>query len=111
MAIQNKISREKLRRYRGETHVALVEGTSKENPLVWEARLESMAPDIDGKVYLTDIEVGGQTAEMGSLVRVEIEKTDAYDLIGRVVGILPRAKPRATAAVVAAPHESLTRIA
>jgi len=25
--------------------------------LVWEARLESMAPDIDGKLYLTDIEL------------------------------------------------------
>jgi len=111
MAIQNKISREKLRRFRGETHTALVEGESKENPLVWEARMESMAPDIDGSVYLTDIEVsGGHAAAMGDLVRVEIEKTDAYDLIGRVVEILPRAKPRAAAAV-AAPHQALTRIA
>src|SRR5580693_8095581 len=40
MAIQNKISREKLRRFHGETHVALIEGASKDNPLVWEARLE-----------------------------------------------------------------------
>src|SRR5215475_3607119 len=62
MAIQNKISREKLRRFRGETHTALVEGPSEDNPLVSEARIEGMAPDIDGKVYLTDIEVNGETA-------------------------------------------------
>jgi len=111
MAIQNKISREKLRRFRGETHTALVEGPSKENPLVWEARIEGMAPDIDGKLYLTDIEVsGGEAASAGDMVRVEIEKTDAYDLIGRVVKILPRPQPRAKAAAATA-HETLTRIA
>ena len=91
MAIQKKISREKLRAFKGRTAMALVEGPSKENPLVWEARLEGMAPDIDGKVYLTDIELpGGETATAGDAVRVEITKTDAYDLIGRVVEILPR---------------------
>src|SRR5262249_33387225 len=111
-AVQNRISREKLRRFRGETHLALVEGPSKDNPLVWEARLEGMAPDIDGKVYLTDIETGGGEAATGDVVRVEIEKTDAYDLIGRVVEILPRRTPiLAAAAAVATPHETLTRIA
>ena len=70
---------------------ALVEGPSKDNPLVWEARLEGMAPDIDGKLYLTDIELpDGQAAQPGDVARVEITKTDAYDLIGRVVEILPR---------------------
>src|SRR5213082_1038607 len=52
MAIQKKVSRENLRaKYRAvkrETYVALVEGPSKDNPLVWEARLEGMAPEIDG---------------------------------------------------------------
>ncbi|MGB9464287.1 MAG: 30S ribosomal protein S12 methylthiotransferase RimO, partial [Candidatus Acidiferrum sp.] len=63
MAIQKKISREKLRAWKGRTAAALVEGPSKDNPLVWEARLESMAPDIDGKLYLTDIELPtGETA-------------------------------------------------
>src|SRR4029077_12237089 len=86
MAIQKKVSREKLRVFKGRTATALVEGPSKENPLVWEARLEGMAPDIDGKLYLPDIELaGGQTAETGDIARVEIMKTDAYDLIGRVI--------------------------
>ncbi|HXA82371.1 MAG TPA: 30S ribosomal protein S12 methylthiotransferase RimO, partial [Methylomirabilota bacterium] len=86
MALQKKISRENLRKLKGRIETALVEGPSKDNPLVWEARLESMAPDIDGKLYLTDIELpNGEIASTGDEVKVEITKTDAYDLIGRVV--------------------------
>ena len=111
MALQKKISREKLRAFKGRTETALVEGPSKDNPLVWEARLEGMAPDIDGKLYLTDIELpNGKIAATGDLVNVEITKTDAYDLIGRVVEILPRPEKRGVAAVAAEP-EKLTRIA
>ena len=95
MALQKKISRERLRRFRNETHVALVEGPSRDNPLVWEARLEGMAPDIDGKLYLTDIELpNGDIAETGDVVRVQITKTDAYDLVGRVVEIVPQKRLR-----------------
>jgi ribosomal protein S12 methylthiotransferase len=90
MAIQKRISRENLRTKKGLTAAALVEGPSKDNPLVWEARLEGMAPEIDGKLYLTDLEVAGEVAEAGDVARVEITKTDNYDLIGRVVEILPR---------------------
>ena len=112
MAIQKKVSREKLRAFKGRTATALVDGPSKDNPLVWEARLEGMAPDIDGKVYLTDIELpGGETAMVGDAVRVEITKTDAYDLIGRVVEILPQpAVGRFSAASSIPPAETLTRI-
>jgi ribosomal protein S12 methylthiotransferase len=122
MAIQKKNSRKNLRaKYlcaksrvaNVRTFTALVEGPSKDNPLVWEARLEGMAPDIDGKLYLTDIELpSGEVAEAGDVAHVEITKTDAYDLIGRVVGILPR--PAAQAGISAAPMppvEKLHRIA
>ena len=125
MAIQKKISRENLRaKYlRGKsrppkehTFTALIEGPSKDNPLVWEARLEGMAPEIDGKLYLTDIELpSGDVAEAGNVVRVEITKTDAYDLIGRVVEILPRPAARAGFVAAAMPPvaaaEKLHRIA
>jgi ribosomal protein S12 methylthiotransferase len=117
MAIQKKISREKLRAWKGRTGTALVEGPSKDNPLVWEARLEGMAPDIDGKLYLTDIELpGGETAAAGDVARVEILKTDTYDLIGRVVELLPRpVAPEAqdagrAPAASAPPVAQLTRI-
>jgi ribosomal protein S12 methylthiotransferase len=112
MALQRKISRENLRAFKGRTEIALVEGPSRDNPLVWEARLESMAPDIDGKLYLTDIELAsGDVAATGDAVKVEITKTDAYDVIGRVVEILPRPDIRPIAAVTALPPpEKLTRI-
>ena len=113
MAIQKKISREKLRAFKGRTAIALVEGESRDNPLVWEARLEGMAPDIDGKLYLTDIELpSGESAATGDVVSVEITKTDAYDLIGRVVEILPRPAAREVFANPRVPPaETLTRIA
>jgi len=122
MAIQKKLSRENLRaKYlrtkprSAKDHIftAIVEGASKDNPLVWEARLEGMAPDIDGKLYLTDIELpSGEVAEPGDVARVEIAKADAYDLIGRVIEILPH--PAARSGVSAAPMppvEKLHRIA
>jgi ribosomal protein S12 methylthiotransferase len=125
MAIQKKISRENLRakfpggKSRGAKKsgfTALIEGPSKDNPLVWEARLEGMAPEIDGKLYLTDIELpSGEVAEAGDVARVEITKSDAYDLVGRVVEILPRPAARDSAlAVSVAPvqaSEKLHRIA
>ena len=132
MAIQKKISRENLRtKYlRGEmsatredgkaaalrssgqvrlphskrAFTALIEGPSKDNPLVWEARLEGMAPEIDGKLYLTDIELrSGDVAEAGDVAQVEIAKTDSYDLIGRVTEILPRSAARASVGAVSMP--------
>jgi len=110
MALQRKISRERLRAWKGRTEIALLEGPSKDNPLVWEARLQGMAPEIDGKLYLTDIELpDGRLADTGDAARVEITKTDAYDLIGRVVEILPQAEKRPVS--IAAPaHEKLHRI-
>ena len=111
MALQSKISREKLRYHKGRVATALIEGPSKDNPLVWEARLESMAPDIDGKLYLTDIELpSGEIAGVGDLAQVEITKTDAYDLIGRVVEILPSPTIRTLPQVSALPPQQLTRI-
>jgi ribosomal protein S12 methylthiotransferase len=110
MAIQKKISRERLRAWKGRTETALIEGPSQDNPLVWEARLQGMAPEIDGKLYLTDIELpDGRVAESGDAAQIEITKTDAYDLIGRVVEILPRAEKRVVA-TQPPPHEKLHRI-
>jgi ribosomal protein S12 methylthiotransferase len=110
MAIQKKISREKLKNWKGRTETALLEGPSKDNPLVWEARLQGMAPEIDGKLYLTDIELpDGRFADTGDAARVEITKTDAYDLIGRVVEILPQPEKKPLLHEPPA-HEKLHRI-
>jgi ribosomal protein S12 methylthiotransferase len=125
MAIQKKISRENLRgkylgaRLRGGRHelfTALIEGPSKDNPMVWEARLEGMAPEIDGRLYLTDIELpDGDVAVAGDAARVQITRADSYDLIGRVVEILPRPTKSTNTTIHAAaavpPIEKLHRIA
>jgi ribosomal protein S12 methylthiotransferase len=105
MEIQQKISARKLRRFRGRRVTALVEGPSKDTPLVWEARIEGMAPDIDGKLYLNDIELEGTTisARTGDIVTAEITETHEYDLVGRVVEILEVPEPRAALAATTAP--------
>lgn len=105
MQIQQKISARKLRRMLGRRVTALVEGPSKETPLVWDARLEGMAPEIDGKVILTDIEVSasGVAARPGDIATIEITETHEYDLVGRVVEIMDAPVPRAARAAPAGP--------
>jgi ribosomal protein S12 methylthiotransferase len=88
MRLQKTISRRKLRRKIGQTVQVMLEGPSKDTDLVWEARLEGMAPDIDGKVYVTEFEgvtEAAQLPEPGTLATLEVTETKDYDLIGRVV--------------------------
>ena len=89
MAMQRGISARRLRRFVGKKLSALVEGPSKDTELVWEARLEGMAPEIDGKVYLSDLEppAGGRAAASGDMVTVEITASHDYDLVGRVIHV------------------------
>jgi ribosomal protein S12 methylthiotransferase len=87
MAIQKKISTRKLKARVGETPQVMLEGPSKDTDLIWEARLEGMAPEIDGKVYVTEFAGVNDAAELpapGTLATIEITEAKAYDLIGRV---------------------------
>lgn len=100
MAVQQKISRRKLRARVGKEFAAMLEGPSPETGLVWQARLEGMAPEIDGKVYVTEICGVNEVLELptaGTMARVEISEARDYDLIGRVVRIFdePRVMTRA----------------
>ena len=66
----------------------MIEGPSKDTDLIWEARLEGMAPEIDGKVYVTEFEGVNDAAELparGTLATIEITESKDYDLIGRVI--------------------------
>jgi ribosomal protein S12 methylthiotransferase len=101
MSMQRKISARRLMRFVGRRLPALVEGPSKDTELVWEARLQGMAPEIDGKVYLNDLEPvdGGRAAQAGDMALVEITESHEYDLVGRVVEIQeasPIARPLGT---------------
>jgi len=88
MALQKTISRRKLRARVGERMQVMLEGPSKETDLVWEARHQGMAPDIDGKIYVTDFEGVNDAAELpspGTLATLEVTEAKDYDLFGRVV--------------------------
>jgi ribosomal protein S12 methylthiotransferase len=88
MQIQKKISRRKLKPMIGKRVKALLEGPSKDTDLIWEARLEGMAPEIDGKVYITEFAGVSDAAELppaGTLATVEITEAQDYDLIARAV--------------------------
>ena len=97
MSLQKSISRRKLRRRTGERVQVMLEGPSKDTDLVWEARLEGMAPEIDGKVYVTEFE-GVTDAEKlpapGTLAMLEVTDAQDYDLIGRVVEFAARPAPQ-----------------
>ncbi len=96
MSIQKKISARKLKRQVGQNLQVMLEGPSKDTDLVWEARLQGMAPDIDGKVYVTEFEGVNDAADLpapGTLATIEITEAKDYDLIGRVTNF---ESPRAT---------------
>jgi ribosomal protein S12 methylthiotransferase len=87
MAIQRPISARRLRRFVGTQVTAIVDGPSQDTPLVWEARIQGMAPEIDGKVFLTDLlpPAGTRAARPGDMVAVQITESHDYDLVGRVM--------------------------
>lgn len=102
MAIQRKITTRKLKQRVGQRLQVMLEGPSKETDLIWEARLEGMASEIDGKVYVTEFEGiidAAQLPEPGTLATLEVTGTKNYDLIGRVVEF---AAPVATEIPIAA---------
>ena len=87
MSIQKKISARNLKKRIGQRLQVMLEGPSKDTDLVWEARLQGMAPDIDGKVYVTEFEGVNDAADLpapGTLATIEITEAKDYDLIGRV---------------------------
>jgi ribosomal protein S12 methylthiotransferase len=88
MSIQKKISARKLRGRVGQRLQAMIEGSSKDTDLVWEARLEGMAPDIDGKVYITEFEGVTDSAALpapGTLATIEVTESNDYDLVARAI--------------------------
>jgi ribosomal protein S12 methylthiotransferase len=88
MKLQKQIVRRKLRSKLGQRLEVMLEGPSKETDLIWEARLQGMAPDIDGKVYITDFRGVNDAAELpapGTLATVEITGSKDYDLIARAI--------------------------
>ena len=83
MKEQARISRRRNKKRVGETVRVLFEGESKESELLWQGRMETQAPDIDGCVLINDVPDGVLPAR-GDFVNVEITEAHEYDLIGRI---------------------------
>jgi ribosomal protein S12 methylthiotransferase len=83
MSIQRKISRAKNRALVGRELPVLVEGPSADSELVWEARLSTQAPDIDGVCYISD--PGEQPLVAGEIRTMRIVKAHDYELTGELI--------------------------
>src|SRR5471030_527945 len=78
MAVQEKISRRRLKRKIGKTLKVLVDAVEKKGAV---ARSGADAPEIDGMVIIDD----GQRLKPGDWARVKIERADAHDLRGTLI--------------------------
>jgi ribosomal protein S12 methylthiotransferase len=84
MREQRRISLKRNRARIGETCRVLFEGAAKETDLLWQGRLETQAPDIDGVVLINDAPEGFTPAP-GDFVNVRITDAHEYDLIGHIL--------------------------
>jgi ribosomal protein S12 methylthiotransferase len=83
MAIQRRVARARSRSLIGTETTVLVEGRSKETDLLWEGRMPSQAPDIDGVVLINDFE--GAEPSPGEIRRLLITEAHDYDVVGTLL--------------------------
>jgi ribosomal protein S12 methylthiotransferase len=91
MAIQRKISKRANRALVGREFPVLVEGVSSETDMLWQGRLPTQAPEIDGVCLINDVE--GAPLAPGQLRRIRITEAHDYDLVGEVFGEPDRVTP------------------
>jgi ribosomal protein S12 methylthiotransferase len=90
MSLQRKISRAKNRTLVGREFQVLVEGPTEDSELVWEARLSTQAPDIDGVCYISD--PGESPLRAGDIRTMRIVEAHDYELTGELVDTPSRAR-------------------
>jgi ribosomal protein S12 methylthiotransferase len=91
MSIQRKISRKRNQALVGKELPVLVEGPSEESDLLWQARLSTQAPEIDGVCYISDF--GDQEPRAGAIRRMRVTEAHDYDLVGELVYSQPDPAP------------------
>lgn len=84
MKEQARISRKRNKARIGDRVQVIFEGESNESELLWQGRMETQAPDIDGCVLINDAPEGFAPSP-GDLVDVLITEAQEYDLVGRIV--------------------------
>jgi ribosomal protein S12 methylthiotransferase len=80
MSVQRRISRASNKRLIGREFPVIIEGPSKETELLWEARLATQAPEIDGVCYINDAEAGEPRS--GEMRMLRVTEAHDYDLVG-----------------------------
>ncbi|PIR20932.1 MAG: 30S ribosomal protein S12 methylthiotransferase RimO [Deltaproteobacteria bacterium CG11_big_fil_rev_8_21_14_0_20_47_16] len=83
MAAQSKVAARKNAEKVGKTYRALIEGPSEETDLLWQARIESQGPEIDGVTYINDD--SGVELKPGMFANVEITEAHTYDLVAKIL--------------------------
>ena len=83
MALQRRISRSRNKELVGREVPILVEGPSAETELLWEGRLASQAPEIDGTCYINDF--GPGEPRPGEIRTVRITEAHDYDVVGELI--------------------------
>jgi len=83
MAVQRRISKARNKRLVGEEMLILVEGRSPETDLLWQGRLASQAPEIDGVTLINDF--SGSEPLPGQIRPVKITEAHDYDLVGALM--------------------------
>jgi ribosomal protein S12 methylthiotransferase len=86
MKLQERISKRRIKRFKGRTVDVIFEGASDESDLIWQGRMQTQAPGIDGHVLITDAPEGFTEPAIGQIVKVEITETHVHDVVGRIVG-------------------------
>ena len=84
MKEQAKIAKRKHKGMTGKTVRVMFEGESNESELLWQGRMETQAPDIDGCILINDVPDDFTPVE-GAMVNVMITEAQEYDLVGRIV--------------------------
>src|SRR5439155_6038522 len=84
MQIQQKISKRAKKALIGRRFDLLLEGTSDETDLLLEGRTVMHAPEIDGKVFVTDLPEEIIPAA-GQFYRCQITETHDYDLVAKIL--------------------------
>jgi len=55
--------------------------------LLWEGRLSTQAPEIDGVCYINDFGVGSVPPRPGEMRRLRVTEAHDYDLVGELTGV------------------------
>ncbi|OYT71787.1 MAG: 30S ribosomal protein S12 methylthiotransferase RimO [Chloracidobacterium sp. CP2_5A] len=85
MRLQARISKQRLKRFKRQVVEAMFEGPSDDSDLIWQGRLATQAPGIDGRLLITDAPADRPQPRPGDLARVEITETHTHDLVGRII--------------------------